>query len=124
MSFSKQHSDICPQPALDTIRMQFEEEHDIGLAKKYAYSCRGRSLNVETMDACYKAVIPAAKKGRRTAEQEETVQKYQTLIRKLEDHENSLKQVLATKHGRRLRAKGSVEEDEHEPANTDEAGVL
>ena len=68
MSFSKQHSDICPQPALDTIRMQFEEEHDIGLAKKYAYSCRGRSLNVETMDAGYKAMIPAAKKGRRTAE--------------------------------------------------------
>ena len=52
-------------------------------------------------------------------EQEETVQKYQTLIRKLEDHENSLKQVLATKHGRRLRAKRSVEEDEHEPANQD-----
>ena len=118
MSFRKQHSDICPQPALDTIRMQFEEEHDIGLAKKYAYSCRGRSLNVETMDAGYKAMIPAAKKGRRTAEQEETMQKYHTLIRKLEDHENSLKQVLATKHGRRLRAKKSVE-DEHEPGNQD-----
>ncbi|CAE7278855.1 unnamed protein product [Symbiodinium microadriaticum] len=33
MSFAKQHCDICPQPALDAVRMQFDEEHDIGLAK-------------------------------------------------------------------------------------------
>ena len=33
MSFAKQHCDICPQPALDAVRMQCDEEHDIGLAK-------------------------------------------------------------------------------------------
>ncbi|CAE7478378.1 unnamed protein product [Symbiodinium sp. CCMP2592] len=112
--FSKPHADICPQAALDTVRLQFEEEQDIGLAKKYAHSCRGRSMNADTMKAFYKAMIPASKKGRRTAETEEIVQKYQSLIRKLEDHENCLQQIVSTKHGRRLRGKKSVEEDDHE----------
>ena len=99
MSFSRQHSDICPQPELNTIQMHFDEEQDIGLAKKYAYSCRGRSLNVETMKAFYKSMLPPPKKGRLPKEQEESMQKYQTLTRKLEDHENSLKKILTMKQG-------------------------
>ncbi|CAE7674583.1 unnamed protein product [Symbiodinium sp. CCMP2592] len=113
MTFSRSHADICPQAALDDVRTQFQEEQDIGLVKKYAYSCRGRSMNVDTMMAFYKAMIPASKKGRRTAEAEEIMHKYQSLIRKLEDHENCLQQVVSTKHGRRLRGKKSVEEDDH-----------
>ena len=119
MSFSRQHSDICPQPELNTIQMHFDEEQDIGLAKKYAYSCRGRSLNVETMKAFYKSMLPPPKKGRLPKEQEESMQKYQTLTRKLEDHENSLKKILTMKQGRRLRTKRSVEEDEHDLASQD-----
>ena len=54
ITFAKEHCDICPQRSLDTIRMQFDEEIDIGLAKRYAYSCRGRSMNMDTMKAFYK----------------------------------------------------------------------
>ncbi|CAE7290966.1 hypothetical protein AK812_SmicGene43577 [Symbiodinium microadriaticum] len=64
-------------------------------------------------------MFPVAKQGRRNAQQGEIMQTYQTLLRKLEDHEKSLKNVLATRQGRRLRAKRSVEEDEHDVANQD-----
>ena len=117
MSFTK-HCDICPQRSLDTVRMQFDEEIDIGLARKYAYSCFGRGMNIENMKAFYKSMLPASKKGRRSAEQEEIMHTYRTLLRKLEDHDKSLRNLLArAKHGRRLRAKKSVEEDEREPSN-------
>ena len=41
MTFAKEHCDFCPQRSLDTILLQFDEEIDIGLAKRYAYSCPG-----------------------------------------------------------------------------------
>ena len=117
--FAKEHCDICPQRSLDTIRMQFDEEIDIGLAKRYAYSCRGRSMNMDTMKAFYKSMMPASKKGRRTAEQEELMQTYQDLLQKLVDHEKSVAKLLSTKHGRRLRAKRSVEDDDGESSKQD-----
>ncbi|CAE7834976.1 unnamed protein product [Symbiodinium sp. CCMP2592] len=112
MTFSKQHCDICPQRSLDTIHMQFDEEVDIGLARKYAYGCRGRSMNIDTMKAFYKSMLPVAKKGRRTAEQEDVMQTYHNHLRKLEDHEKALTKLLTTRQGRRLRAKRSVEGDD------------
>ena len=42
-----------------------------------------------SMCVCYKSMLPPPKKGRLPKEQEESMQKYQTLTRKLEDHENS-----------------------------------
>ncbi|CAE7313385.1 unnamed protein product [Symbiodinium sp. CCMP2456] len=111
MMFTRERCDICPQRSLDTIRTQFDEEIDIGLANRYAYSCRGRSMNMDNMKAFYRSMLPASKKGRRTAEQEEVLQTYQHLLGKLEGHEKALTNLLAAKHGRRLRAKKSVEDD-------------
>ncbi|CAE7493701.1 pim1, partial [Symbiodinium sp. CCMP2456] len=59
-TFSRKHGDVCPQPPLDSVRMSFEEEHDVGLATR---------------------------RGRQTAEHEEIRAKYQSIIRKLDDHE-------------------------------------
>ena len=61
---------------------------------------------------------PGCRSKRRTAEHEEILLKYQTLIRKLEDHKKSIKKVLVTKQIR-LRANKSMEEDEQEQTSQD-----
>ena len=114
MTFAKEHCDICPQRSLDTVRMQFDEEIDIGLARRYAYICRVHGMNMDNMKAFYKSMLPVSRKGRRSAEQEEVRSTYQNLLRKLEEHERSLTNLLATKHGGRLRTKRSVEDDDPE----------
>ena len=76
-------------------------------------------MNMDTMKAFYKSMMPASKKGRRTAEQEELMQTYQDLLQKLEDHEKSVAKLLSTKLGRRLRAKRSVEDDDGESSKQD-----
>ena len=120
ISFGRPFTNVCPQPGLEDIRLDFEEEHDVGLARKYAFSSRSRDLNAETMMSVYKALIPASKKGRRSAEQEEAKTKYDTLLRKLKSHEDSLKKLVSS-HNRRLTGKKSVEEHEMDPANPDTA---
>lgn len=117
-TFGRKHGDICPQPPLDSVRMSFEEEHDVGLAIRYAYSCRGRSLNMETMKKLYTSLMPPSRKGRRTAEQDEIRAKYQTILRKLDDHEQALQKLVVTKQ-RRLREKKSVEEQGRGPTSQD-----
>ena len=71
-------------------------------------------MNMDNMKAFYKSMLPVSKKGRPSAEQEEVRSTYQNLLRKLEDHERSLTNLLASKHGGRLRTKRSVEDDDPE----------
>ncbi|OLQ04697.1 hypothetical protein AK812_SmicGene12194 [Symbiodinium microadriaticum] len=47
------------------------------------------------------------------------MQTYQDLLQKLVDHEKSVAKLLSTKHGRRLRAKRSVEDDDGESSKQD-----
>ena len=58
-------------------------------------------------------MMPAARKGRRTLEQEETISKYQKIIQKLDDHEDSMMALLVPKK-RRMTGKKSQEENEIE----------
>ena len=118
MTFGSQLRDICPQPSLDAIRLEFEEEHDIGFSKRYAFACRGRSVNADILKNYYKANIPACKKGRRSAEQEEILNRYQQLIRKIDDHEKSINDILEHKK-RRLIGKRSQEDDNIDVTKSD-----
>ena len=89
-----------PATFLDAIRLDFEEEHDVGLARRYASGCRGRSLNADTMKNYYKTNIPVGKKGRRSAEQDFILNRYQQLVRKFDDHETSFKKLVEIKKRR------------------------
>ncbi|CAE7836607.1 unnamed protein product [Symbiodinium sp. CCMP2592] len=106
--FKKQFADICHQDDHKT-RMDFEEEHDLGLLKKYAFQSKGRLMNAENLKIYYQSMMPAARKGRRTLEQDEVLTKYQKIIQKLEDHEDSILAVLLPKK-RRMTGKTSQEE--------------
>ncbi|CAE7889193.1 unnamed protein product [Symbiodinium sp. KB8] len=118
MTFGSQLQAICPQPSLDATRLEFEEEHDVGLSKRCAFGCRGRSVNADIMKNYYKANLPVGKKGRRSAEQEEILNRYQELIRKIDDHEKSINHILETKK-RRLVGKRSQEEDNIDATKSD-----
>ncbi|CAE7201047.1 unnamed protein product [Symbiodinium sp. CCMP2456] len=118
MTFGTQLQAVCPQPSLDAIRLEFEEEHDIGLSKRYAFGCSGRPVNADIMKNYYKAKIPVGKKGRRSAEQEEILNRYQQLVRKIDDHERSINYILETKK-RRLVGKRSQDEDNIDVTQSD-----
>ena len=88
--------------------MEFEEEHDLGLIRRYAYRCRGRSLNDENLVTYYSSLLPNLhKKGRRSNDTAETVNKHQGLVQKVKDHGDRLSTMLASR--RRLKEKKSVE---------------
>ncbi|CAE6939324.1 unnamed protein product [Symbiodinium sp. CCMP2592] len=118
ISFGRPFTDVRPQPEFEVIRLDLEEEHDVGLARKFAFSSRGRSLNAEKMMNVNTALIPPSRKGSCSAEQEEAKTKYETLIRKLKSHEESLKKLVSSQN-RRLTGKKSVEEHEMDPGNPD-----
>ena len=103
--------------------MDFQEEHVVGLVRRYAQMCRGRGANAENMKAFYRAMVPVAKKGRPTAEQEELATRYQSCIRKLCDHEERVASLLASRK-RRLTHKGSIHEDDQNVAAAEQSEAV
>eukprot|EP00439_Symbiodinium_sp_Y106_P050718 s2860_g6.t1 len=65
LTFKKNFADMYPQQDPRKPRMDFEEEHDLGLLKKYAFQLKGRRMNAENLRAYYQSLMPAAKKGKR-----------------------------------------------------------
>ncbi|CAE7220712.1 unnamed protein product [Symbiodinium sp. CCMP2592] len=108
--FKKKFHEVCPQTEAGQVRMQFQEEHDLGRLRSYAYRCGGRSINDDNMKMYYTAMLPASKRGRRSLEQDELTTKYQKLIQKLEDHSEHVTSLLSSQK-RRILAKTSVNED-------------
>ncbi|CAE7292816.1 unnamed protein product [Symbiodinium sp. CCMP2592] len=111
-------SDLLLRREEHETRLKFEEEHDVGLVKKYASSCAARSANAENLKAYYESMLPAPKKGRKSLQQEELFTKNQSLIRKIVDHEARLAAVIAPR--RRLKQKRSVEDGNPEDRNMQE----
>ena len=115
LQFGKDFTTECLSSRPDTIRLQFEEERDIGLVRRYAYRCRGRAMNDENLRTFYASVIPEQqRKGRKSRETLELTQKYQKLLQKAQDHEARLSAVLASTK-RRVTEKSSA--DEGRPAD-------
>ena len=52
-TFQKEFADIYPQHDPKTARLDFEEEHDLGLLKKYAFQSKGRRMNAENLRLYY-----------------------------------------------------------------------
>ena len=117
LTFKKNFADMYPQQDPRKPRMDFEEEHDLGLIKKYAFQLKGRRMNAENLRAYYQSPMPAAKKGRRSVEQDEPVSKYQTIIQKLDDHEGSLTALLLP---RKRRMTGKRSQDDNDVEDQDE----
>ena len=115
LQFGKDFTTECLSSRSDTIRLQFEEERDIGLVRRYAYRCRGRAMNDENLRTFYASMIPEQqRKGRKSLETLELTQKYQKLLQKAQDHEARLSAVLASTK-RRVTEKSSA--DEGRPAD-------
>ena len=110
LQFGKDFTTECLSSRLDTIRLQSEEERDIGLVRRYAYRCRGRAMNDENLKTFYASMIPEQqRKGRKSLETLELTQKYQKLLQKAQDHEARLSAVLASTK-RRVTEKSSADE--------------
>ena len=108
LQFGADFASVRSFPVTEACSMEFEEEHDLGLIRRYAYRCRGRSLNDENLLTYYSSLLPNLhKKGRRSNDTAETVNKYQGLVQKVKDHEDQLTAMLASR--RRLKEKRSVE---------------
>ena len=89
-TFKKTLTDICPKSEEKKVRIEFQEKHDVGLVRSYAHKSRGRNVNDENMKAFYTSMVPVAKKGWPSAEQEELVTRYQSCIQKKCGHEERL----------------------------------
>ena len=108
LQFGADFASVRSFPVTEACNMEFEEEHDLGLIRRYAYRCRGRSLNDENLLTYYSSLLPNLhKKGRRSNDTAETVNKYQGLLQKVKDHDDRLTAMLTSK--RRLKEKKSVE---------------
>ena len=104
----KAKAKVVEGPVAEACNMELEEEDDLGLVRRYAYRCRGRSLNDENLVTYYSSLLPNLhKKGRRSNDTAETVNKYQGLVQKVKDHGDRLSTMLASR--RRLKEKKSVE---------------
>ena len=68
-------------------------------------------------------MVPVAKKGRPTAEQEELATRYQSCIRKLCDHEERVASLLASRK-RRLTHKSSIHEDDQNVAAAEQSEAV
>ena len=120
LEFGTDFGSIRPLPAADATDLELDEEHDAGLIRRYAYRCRGRSMNEENLSVFYSSMLPSVqKKGRRTNDVAEAVNRYQTLVHKIKDHGDRLSALLASK--RRLTEKKSVERSVHADSGTGEA---
>ena len=120
LQFSADFASIRPSPATDACDLELDEEHDMGLIRRYAYRCRGRSMNDENLSAFYSSLLPnLQKKGRRSNDVAEAVNKYQGLVQKVKDHGDRLSALLVSK--RRLTEKKSVERSVHAETSTGEA---
>ena len=109
LKFKKDFATVCPVTPPDDIRCELDEEHDVGLARRYAYRCRGRALNAENMMTFYCSMLPnPQKKGRRTHNVEELMHKCHGLVQKAKDHEDRLAALVAPTP-RRLSEKKSAQ---------------
>ena len=110
LEFGGDFATTCLSSRTNASQMQFEEERDIGLVRRFAHRCRGRAMNEETLKSFYISMIPdQQKKGRRSNETVELAKKYQGLLQKIEYHEARLSALLASTK-RRVTEKSSAEE--------------
>ncbi len=109
LQFGADFASVRPPAKEDVCGFELEEEHDIGMIRRYAYRCRGRTMNDENLSTFYSSLLPnLQKKGRRTNDVVEILAKYQGLVQKVKDHEERLATLLASRK-RRLTEKKSAE---------------
>ena len=83
----------------ESVRMEFEEQHDIQKLRNYAFAHGTRRRNAEVLEAyhknaCQRLSTSDGKKGRKHADRSDALQAHRNALLKLQAHEDSITRVL------------------------------